>query len=150
MGHPEWIPVTMILLNVLGIALGTAAFAGLMDHENAVPWTPLLFFAWIGIAHALLYDLNEILALCLSLWALVFFFSRRLSSAGLLFGLAALGKDLAFSSRSQLWFISWQLEIGDPLSESEFYRSLPISLGRSFSESHCRIGLFKPRMHSSI
>jgi hypothetical protein len=43
-----------------------------------------------------LYDLSEITALTFALWGLVFFFRGRMLGAGVLFGLGALGKDMAF------------------------------------------------------
>jgi hypothetical protein len=96
LGRAEWVPLALVVVNVVAIGAGTGAFSALLDKESAPPWVPLLFFAWFGVAQVLLYDLNEITALAFSLWALLFFFQDELLLAGVLFGLGALAKDMAF------------------------------------------------------
>jgi hypothetical protein len=96
LGQMELVPLGLVLVNVIALTLGTGAFAELLRREGAPSWTPLLFFAWFGVGHALLYDLNEITALAFALWGLVFFFRDQMLIAGLLFGLGALSKDMAF------------------------------------------------------
>jgi hypothetical protein len=44
-GQAEWVPLTLVLVNIIGVALGTGAFAELLRAEGAPSWTPLLFFA---------------------------------------------------------------------------------------------------------
>ena len=96
LGQSNEVPLALLFVNVLGVGFGTAAFAELLSLETAPPWMPLLFFAWIGTAYSLLGDLNEITAVALSLWALIFFHRHHPFAAGLTFGLAGLGKDTAF------------------------------------------------------
>jgi hypothetical protein len=96
LGRAEWVPLALVIVNVIAIGVGSAAFAALLEKESAPPWIPMLFCAWIGVAQVLLYDLNEITALAFSLWALFFFFRDKLLLAGVLFGLGALAKDMTF------------------------------------------------------
>lgn len=95
-GRAEWVPWSLIIVNVVVVGVGTGAFAALLAKENAPPWIPVLFFAWFGVAQVLLYDLNEITALAFSLWAVFFFFREEFLVAGVLFGLGALAKDMTF------------------------------------------------------
>ncbi len=95
-GRADFVPFALVVVNILGIGVATAAFSSLLAKEDAPRWTPLLFFAWFGTGHSLLYDLNEITAMSLSLLALLLSSERRYLWAGIFFGLAALGKDLAF------------------------------------------------------
>jgi len=96
LGQAACVPVTLVLVNVLALGLGTGAFAILLKQEDAPFWIPALFFLWFGTSQALLFDLNEITAMCLALWALVFFSRGQLGASQILFGLGALAKDLAF------------------------------------------------------
>lgn len=95
-GQARAVPVSLVLVNVAAVALGTGAFALLVRRESAPAWVPILFIAWIGIGQTLLYDLNEILTVALSLWAWVFWQRGQTHRAGILFGIGALAKDLAF------------------------------------------------------
>ena len=54
----EWVPLTLVLVNIVAVAFGTGAFAVLLSREGAPAWTPLLFFAWFGVGQSLLYDLG--------------------------------------------------------------------------------------------
>ncbi len=95
-GNVQWLPITLILVNILALGLGTSAFATLLEHEGAPSWAPLLFLAWFGVAQSLLSDLNELTALAFSLWALVFCIREKYVYAGILFGLGALAKEMTF------------------------------------------------------
>jgi len=96
LGQSAYVPMALVLVNMLALALGTGAFAILLEQERSPLWIPVLFLCWFGTSQSLLYDLNEITALGLALWALVFFIRGRLGTSGILFGLGALAKDLAF------------------------------------------------------
>jgi hypothetical protein len=96
LGQAACVPMTLVLVNVLALGLGTGAFAILLKQEDAPFWTPSLFFLWFGTSQALLFDLNEITAMSLALWALVFLSRGQLAASKILFGLGGLAKDLAF------------------------------------------------------
>ncbi len=95
LGRADWAPVTLVVTNILALALGTMAFAVLLKRENAPPWIPIVFFAWIGLAQTLLYDLNELTAIAFALWGCYFFLEKKYLLAGVLFGIGALGKEFA-------------------------------------------------------
>jgi hypothetical protein len=94
LGKADWVPVTLVLVNLILIGFGTGAFATLLYREQAPAWVPLIFFAWFGVGFSLLFDLNEITAITFALWGVVLFQSKKPLVSGLLFGIAGLGKDM--------------------------------------------------------
>lgn len=95
LGNPDWIPFTLVLVNLLAVALGTWAVAAWCRLKSLSPWLGLIYAFYIGQVTAFTRDLNEVLAYALVALA-IYLISKRprqLVLAGITFGLAGLGRE---------------------------------------------------------
>lgn len=93
LGRAEWIPVTILLVNVLSLAAGTAAVGGLLIAWNVSSWYALVYGLWAGFTLSLVVDLPEPLAYGLiAVGILALERSRRLPG-WICFGLAAFARE---------------------------------------------------------
>jgi hypothetical protein len=95
LGNPGWVPLSMILVNLLAVTVGTYAVALWCRARKLSPWLGLVFAFYIGQVVAFSRDLNEILAYSLVAVA-VYMFDHdppRPLLAALCFGLSALARE---------------------------------------------------------
>jgi hypothetical protein len=93
LGNPDWVPSTLLLVNWLALGLGTWAVAAWCAARGLSPWLGLVYAFFVGQAHSFTRDLHEPLAYGLLAVAVYFFDGGRRMWAGLVFGLAALGRE---------------------------------------------------------
>jgi hypothetical protein len=96
LGRPDLIPITLLLVNWLGLAGGTAVMAAWLKRRGISPWLALVFGLYPGLQFALERDLSEVLAYGLvALAILVFDFGgrHRLLLAASVFALASLTRE---------------------------------------------------------
>jgi len=102
LGNPDWIPLTLVLVNLLAVTLGTWAMAAWCRLHKLSPWYALVYAFFVGQVMSFTRDLSEVLAYALLALA-IYIFSRwpeKILWAGLLFGLSALAHEttLLFSA----------------------------------------------------
>jgi hypothetical protein len=96
LGRTSWVPATLLLVNLLGIGLGTLAIAAWLRRFSLSPWLALLYTLYPGVALGVQRDLADPLAYSLvavAVYQLYFGGRYRLSSAGMIFALAALTRE---------------------------------------------------------
>jgi len=96
LGQPALIPYTLLLLNWLAIGSGTLLVAAWLRRRNLSPWLALIYGLYPGLFLALQHDLSEPLAyalVALGVYLYDYGGRRRLLTAGLAFGLAALARE---------------------------------------------------------
>ena len=95
LGNPEWVPLTMIVVNLLAVTGGTLAVALWCRERRLSPWLGLVYAFYIGQVMAFSRDLNEILAYSLVAVAVYLFdhIPQRPILAAMCFGLSALAKE---------------------------------------------------------
>src|SRR5436190_7213486 len=59
LGQPGWIPLTLILVNVLAIVIGTWAVAAWCKARGLSPWLALVYTFFVGQVIVFTRDLNE-------------------------------------------------------------------------------------------
>ncbi|MDQ3928302.1 MAG: hypothetical protein M3328_04040, partial [Chloroflexota bacterium] len=98
LGRTEWVPFTLVLMNILSVTVGTWALAAWCLKHRLTPWLALVYTFCIGQVLAFSRDLNEMLAY--SLVAVGVYFldclphrSLNWLLAGLTFGLAGLARE---------------------------------------------------------
>jgi hypothetical protein len=111
LGHGSWIPLTLLLVNVLGVGLGTLAVAAWLRRFGVTPWFAALYGFYPGVALGVRLDLADPLALSFAaagVYLLYFGGRYRLAWAGVLFALAGLTRDttLLVPCVYSLWFLS--------------------------------------------
>ncbi len=94
LGKPEWVPWTLILVNLLAHSSGTALITYLIGRRGGAPWYGLVYATWIGALFALRLDLSEPLCFALSLAAIVAYEHDSTVWTLLLLILATLSKEL--------------------------------------------------------
>lgn len=93
LGNPDWVPATLLLVNLIALAVGTWAVAVWCARRGLSPWLALVYAFYIGQAHSFTRDLHEPLAYCLVAVAVYLLDKERLLWAGVAFGLAALARE---------------------------------------------------------
>jgi hypothetical protein len=111
LGHAYWIPLTLLLVNLLGVGLGTLAVASWLRRFGLSPWPAVLYALYPGVALGVLLDLADPLAfsfVAAGVYLLHFGGGRRLIWAGLLFALAALTRETTLLAPCvySLWFLT--------------------------------------------
>ncbi|MBX3066193.1 MAG: hypothetical protein KF726_24655 [Anaerolineae bacterium] len=94
-GQRDLIPWTMILINVLahGVAAGSLAYL-LRTRTRASEWWSLVPALWVGTLVSIRLDLNEPLAIALSLLGVAVYLSERRLLGALILAAAGLAKEL--------------------------------------------------------
>jgi hypothetical protein len=93
LGQAEWIPWTLIVINLAAIGLGTWAAELLLVDMGVSRWYALAYGLYGGQLLALRADLNEPLAMGLVVWAMVAWSGQRRWTATALFSAAMLSKE---------------------------------------------------------
>ncbi len=104
-GRLEWIPWTMLAINLLAIGIGTTALGALLKRRSSSPWWALVFLLSAGYLLSIRLDLLEPLALGLALSGCWAYEEEKLSFAVPLFALAGLTKEIAlvFPAALMIW-----------------------------------------------
>jgi len=119
LGRAEWIPWTLIAVNIAAIGLGTWATERLLMDLGASRWYALAYGLYGSQLLALRADLNEPLAQALVQLAMLAWARERRWLAALGFGLAALSKETAlifllayliYTLRHRAW--RWSIVLG--------------------------------------
>lgn len=95
-GSTAALPAAMIALNLLAVAIGTAAVALWLVRRGRSPWFAALYGLWPGLVYAVFRDLSEPLAYCFAAAALLVFdarSNRRLAGAAALLALSLLTRE---------------------------------------------------------
>ena len=95
LGQRSLIPWTMLLINIFahGLAAGVLAYL-LATRTRASLWWALVPALWVGTLMSVRLDLNEPLAIALSLLGLAFYLQERYILGAILFAVAGLTKDV--------------------------------------------------------
>jgi hypothetical protein len=95
LGNPDWVPLSMIMVNLLAVTVGTYAVALWCRARKLSPWLGLVLAFYIGQVVAFSRDLNEILAYSLVAVA-VYLFDRATPCpilAAVCFGVSVLARE---------------------------------------------------------
>lgn len=90
---PEVIVWSLLVSNVLWMALGTWGTARLAQALGGSPWWGLAFTFNIGLIFSLVIDGADILALALAVWAVAFLYEERFGPAVALLAASALSRE---------------------------------------------------------
>jgi len=96
LARPGAVPWALLLLGIVGAAAGTFAGSAWLQRESLSPWYGALFGAYPGLFLAVSWDLSESLAYGLAALAVLAFGragERRLTTVGVLFGVAAVTRE---------------------------------------------------------
>jgi hypothetical protein len=97
LGQARWIPLALILVNLLAVGAGTFFVAKLLARNGAPPLLAGLYFLYPGLFLAFMNDLSEPLAYCLAALGILILHDwrspRRVLLAGAIFALAALTRE---------------------------------------------------------
>lgn len=104
-GRSVLLPWVMIGINLVAITLSVGILAELLRERNSVPLFSIVLVCFVGTLFALRADLNEPLAVLLSLMGLRAYENSNPYKAMVFFGLAGLTKEigLAFPLALVLW-----------------------------------------------
>lgn len=94
-GQERGLPYTLIAVNVLAVAIGTAIFIRLLRRRNLSPWWSLLFALNPGMILEVQMDLALPMAMAFAAGAWLCWENRRLWAAGALLALALLTRESA-------------------------------------------------------
>ena len=100
LGSARAVPYALIVLNLLGVLVGTGALAAWLRRRGRSPAFALVYGLWPGIVFAVFRDLAEPLVYGLVPVAALLFdlrSNRRLVAAGVLLALALLGRETAIA-----------------------------------------------------
>lgn len=95
LGNPGWVPLTLILVNLAGVTLGTGALAAWCKQHQLSPWLALIYAFYVGQVMGFSRDLSDVVSYGLVALA-IYLFDRKpqnLFLAGLVFGLAGLARQ---------------------------------------------------------
>jgi hypothetical protein len=97
LGNREWVPFTMIVVNLLAITGGTWVVAAWCRRHQLSIWLALVYTFYVGQVMAFVRDLNEPLTYALVALAIYLFerFPQQRLWAASVFALAALGRETA-------------------------------------------------------
>lgn len=106
--QPALIPWTLVLVNLIALAAGTALVERLMVHFRVNRWHALIYGLYAGLLMSVRLDLSEPIAYALTIVACWAFERRRPGRAAALFALAALAKEttLIFAAAYGLYLLS--------------------------------------------
>ena len=110
LGHNSWVPVAMLLVNLLAVFSGTLALALILKRSHEPPALAAAFGLFPGMFVAFERDLGDVLAYSLvpvAVLAMRWDRSSRLVLAGLLFAAAGLAREstLFFPAVLGLWHV---------------------------------------------
>lgn len=106
-GQPVLLPWMMLLINLVATSAAVGLLAQLLFWRAASPWYALVLIFYIGQLFALRADLNEPLAITLSLAGWLVWEKDRLRPAVVLFALAGLAKEVGLVIPAGL--VAWEL-----------------------------------------
>ena len=95
LAQPAWIPWTLLGLNLLAHALGTAALAAYLEGKGLKSRYALSYGLWVGLIAPVGLDLNEPLSYALVIAAWLLLERRRSLAAAACLGLALFAKETA-------------------------------------------------------
>jgi len=93
-GHSGIVPWSMVGVNLMAVVITTGVLAHMMMERRANPWWALFFVFYAGVLFAIRADLNEPLAMMLSLTGWYAYQRRKMKQALLCFALAGLAKEI--------------------------------------------------------
>jgi hypothetical protein len=93
-GKVDWIPWSLLTVNIFSIVLGVLVTEEIMVHYGANRWYALVYGLNIGMLSAVRLDLNEPLAFLLFMFGVLCFIRERMMLSALLFGMASLTKEV--------------------------------------------------------
>jgi hypothetical protein len=97
-GRPDWIPATLLLVNVAAVFFGTLALGIILRRERRPVWWAAAFGLFPGTVLAFDHDVGDLLAYSLvatGVLALRWGLMRRVLLAGIVFALAGLARESA-------------------------------------------------------
>ena len=94
LGQPQWVPVILVVINIIAITLGSGLLALLLRERGVSPYWALLYTAWPGVVEALRLDLAEPLCVALVLAAILAYEDDRSWLVALFLSLATLTKEI--------------------------------------------------------
>jgi hypothetical protein len=118
-GNESLLPWVMLGINVFALAVAGALLGQLLEQHAGQAWHALAFLLSSGVLIALRADLNEPLAIMLSLIGLVMAYRGRWSWAGVAFALALLAKEIALAFA--LGVVAWLVLKGNWRSGAKLF-----------------------------
>lgn len=103
-GNPDWVPWTLIGVNILAHAAGAALLAYLLTLVGGAAWGALVYSVWIGALFGVRLDLNEPLCVALGLGAIAIYVHGRYRTTILLLILSTMAKELGLIFAAGLAF----------------------------------------------
>jgi hypothetical protein len=95
LARPAWIPWTLLGLNLIAHALGTAALAAYLEGKGLQGWYALSYGLWVGLIAPVGLDLNEPLSFALVIAGWLLLERRRPLAATACLALALFAKETA-------------------------------------------------------
>lgn len=98
LGKPDFVPYTLILINLVSVIVGTVMIAAWLRRKHVPPWFALIYAGYSGMFISFQRDLTEPMAYALlaaGIYLLEFGGRRRVMWSGLCFALGTLTRDKA-------------------------------------------------------
>lgn len=93
-GNAEWVPWTLLLVNLIAHTVASGVLALLIGRLGGNPWSALVYSVWIGNMFAVRLDLNEPLFMALALLAVLAYTRERWRTTIVLLVLSTAAKEL--------------------------------------------------------
>ena len=107
LGRAGAVPYTLLVVNLLALAAGTAALGAWLVRRRRSAWFAALYGLWPGMVFAVFRDLSEPLAYCLAILAVLAFDRRRVWLACALLAAAALTRETVLTFPVALAVALW-------------------------------------------
>jgi len=104
LGNPDWVPWTLIGVNILAHAAGAALLAYLLTLVGGAAWGALVYSIGIGALFGVRLDLNEPLCVALGLGAIAVYAHGHFRTTILLLILSTMAKELGLIFAAGLAF----------------------------------------------
>lgn len=93
-GLPAMVPWVMVAINIISIAITTGLLALMLNERGVNPWFALVYICYVGVLFSLRADLNEPMAMMLSLAGWYAYQKQWTKRALVCFALAGLAKEI--------------------------------------------------------
>jgi hypothetical protein len=119
LANPNLVPLTLVLINLLAVTVGTWAIAAWCRQRGLVVWLALVYAFYVGQLTAFTLDVSDILAYTFVALAVYLLerWPQRLPQAAFLFALAGLTREttLLFPALYMLWQLLAVRKAAQPL-----------------------------------
>ncbi|MFH1038965.1 MAG: hypothetical protein V1789_09905 [PVC group bacterium] len=94
LGEPDWIPLTLVLVNLAAILMGSFFVARMLEREGKSPWYACVYGLFSGFILCVLRDLAGPVAMGFLVGALDYFSRRKFYPGAVFFSAALLSREV--------------------------------------------------------